>query len=316
MKILFCTYSFVDYGMDTLFDGLCRALGSENVFDYPEKPSLHSEKRNSYLWYPSFFEYPIVKTDEEKIDMLVNGEIDAVIVGCRSTSDFREGRYGADNKDNFLELLRLKKTPVFLVDYDDSSGINYALIDELKPLIYFKREYLKDTEYLPIITPLSFSYSEKYIPENVATTRANTLFWAGKTYPNREPFIKAYEEIHGRRRFNKWKQDKYSQKLLLNRIGLNLKGFGSDTVRYWELPAHGTLLLSQRLDIVIENDFVDGESALFFDTVEEMKSKVRFCMNNGSYADSIRSKGHEHFKKFHTSKARAEQLLYKIKKVI
>ena len=63
MKILFFAYTFKDYGMDVLFDGLCRALGNENVFEYPNKTFLHVEDSGMY---PNCFSYPIVKSDPEK----------------------------------------------------------------------------------------------------------------------------------------------------------------------------------------------------------------------------------------------------------
>lgn len=311
MKILFCTYTFSDYGLDTIYDGLCKVYGAENVLEYPNKPSLHGERRNSYLWYPHFFNYQITKTDKEKIDMLRNNKFDIILVGCRRNHDFRTTREkkGNSTQQEMFNILKETNTPLFLIDQSDSDKCNIELIDELKAKLYFKREYYKDRKYDKRIVPFNFSYSD--IP--IDTKKTNSIFWAGKRYKhklyNREPYIRACEETIGKKFYNAYKQSKYSEEMANSRIGLNLKGVGNDTVRYYEIPAHKALLFSQKLDIVIENDFKDGETAIFFRNIDEMKEKLKYCLKNKDYVDRIRNAGYEHFKKYHTSKVRAKQLI-------
>lgn len=315
MKILFFAYTFKDYGLDVLFDGLCCVLGSENVFDYPNKDFLHGEIRHRFAMYPCSFDYSITRTDPEKIEMLRNGEFDAVFVGCRSERELR-GVMG-----EYQDIVRVlnennKGTPVFIIDQGDSSEINSRAISDLDAKLYFKRECLKNENHNPKVIPLVFSYSEKYVPANIDTERTNTLFWAGREYRRhsyRMPYLKLLENEKGEKFRGDWKQHEYSQQLLSHKIGLNLRGYGYDTVRYWEIPAHGTLLFSERLNIQIGNDFVDGETAVFFSSPEEMMEKLDYCLKNEGYVDKIRIAGFEHFKKYHTSKIRAEQIIGHIK---
>ena len=75
MRILFYTYSRVDYGADLLYDGLCRILGSENVVEQPIKPTLHGQPTGIYRWYPDLFNYPV----QEKA-----GKFDIILFACRA----------------------------------------------------------------------------------------------------------------------------------------------------------------------------------------------------------------------------------------
>jgi hypothetical protein len=316
MKILFCTYSFSDYGLDNLYDGLCQLLGYENVIEYPDKSMLHGVKDNRYAWYPQFFDYPRVMKDEQKIEMLKNNEFDIILVGCRDKTDFTDKRSYKKiaGYKQILSLLREKsKTiPIYLIDQSDAIKVNYGLIRDLNSRLYFKREYVECNN--DKIVPFSFSYSEKKIP-NIDTERLNDIFWAGtRKFGNsqRHLFLDPLEKRRGKLFFNGWKQHKYCTKLLSYQICLNLKGQGDDTVRYYEIPAHGALLFSQKLDIIIDNEFIDGKTAVFFSSPTEMMEKLQYCLNNKDYTDRIRLAGHEHFKKYHTSKIRAEQLLNRI----
>ena len=319
MKILLCTGKLVDYGLDALYDGLCRVLGSENVLEYPHKPSLHGEKDVYFRWYPALFDYPITKTDEEKVEMLKNNEFDAILVGCISSGDFRR-QQKASYKPNpllndFFELIREKsKTiPTYIVDTDDLSDINETLMKQLNYKLYFKREYSKNKTYPSSVVPLSFAYSEKYIPKNINNVRRNNVLWLGKSIESREKYLDFYSKLKDVKINNYFRQDDYRKHLLWYTIGLSLRGRGDDTVRYYEVSAHGMLLLSEKINIVIENDFKDGETAVFFDSVEELKEKLDYCLANPEYANKIAKAGREWLLKYHTTTARAQEMLEKMK---
>lgn len=328
MKILFCNYNQPDYGLDTLYDGLCQLLGPENVLDYPHKPALHGSNAECLLYYPdlinypTFFAYPTYKTDDEKLTMLKNNEFDIILVGCNNDSGFWDSLPPKINPIIHQLLSDAPRTiPVILIDQGDnaesSSKVNIGLIKKYHARLYFKREYLKNKIYPSMVVPLNFSYPRRHMAISIDTKRANILFWAGKAYPQehyRIPYLKRLEKMEGTILFSDcFKQDEYLKQLSSYKIGLNLRGYGYDTVRYYELPAHGALLFSERLNIVIENDFKDDETAVFFDSPEEMTDKLQYLLKNESYVDKIRIKGHEWFKKYHTSKRRAKQLIDKIK---
>lgn len=305
MKILYYIPSFLDYGLDTLFDGLVQLLGPENALEYPHKPVLHGEKQKKLGWYPCFFDHPIVATDSQKIAMLQNNEFDIILIGCRLNTEFPP--------DEFISLIQEKSKiiPTYLIDQGDESGINSKLIEQFHPRLYFKREFFADQISDQNIVPLSFSYSNCYLPQHISGERTHELFWAGKSDTARQPYLKICQDLRGSP-FCGYPQVRYREKLLSNTIGLNLRGWGWDTVRYYEVPAHGMLLFSQKPNIVIENAFKDGENSVMFESPEEMTEKLNYCLKNRSYVDKIRLAGHEWFTRYHTSKMRAKQMIDKI----
>lgn len=322
MKILFCTYSYPDYGLDTIFAGLCEVLGSENVFDYPTKPTLHGAQANSFANYPLHHNFPSPTSDELKLEMLRQGTFDVILIGCRTDSAFWNGRrehLPAENPKISDPIQSASvKIPTFLIDQSDYCSTDYVaeLIKRFHALKYFKREYLRNQKYPDYIAPLSFSYTPNTDVLSVDTPRSNDIFWAGRGYRNRSPYLEILTEVTKNNFSDKCSQSEYIQKMLSSKIGLSLKGYGNDTVRYYEIPAHGTMLFSEKLDIMIENDFVDGKTAVFFDSPEEMKEKLEYFINNPSKIERIRIAGHKWFTKFHASRSRAEQLIAKIKSTI
>ena len=80
-------------------------------------------------------------------------------------------------------------------------------------------------------------------------------------------------------------------------------------MRYWEVPAHGALLLAERPPIEIAHNFVDGVHAVFFDDLPDLKAKVTYLMDHPEACAAIAQAGHTHLKEFHTGTTRAQQLL-------
>lgn len=308
MKILFYVQTESDYGPDTIYDGLCRVIGSENVLEYPHKPNYHSEKVGRYLHYPCLFDYPIHMTDAEKKEMLKNNEFDCIIIACRvePNPDHWDIRYQGE----FYELLKekSKNIPTFLLDQGDLMGKKDRVAEELNCVAYFKRECTSSDG----VVPLSLAYSDKYIENNPDPERTNPLFWAGTFNSYRKNLLYACGDLINR---NRYSQEEYRQELLRAKIGLCVRGFGFDTVRYYEVPAHRALLFAQRLPIIIDNNFIDGESAIFFETPEELKEKLNFLLNHDDLVEKIRHKGYDHYKQFHTSTARAGKILETIKQL-
>ncbi|HCQ31618.1 TPA: hypothetical protein DIU27_04540 [Candidatus Collierbacteria bacterium] len=316
MKILFCTFHFPDYGLDTLYSALYEHLGAENIFEYPEKGILHGEKHNRYVNYPNFFQLEKTRTDAEKFEMLKRDEFDYLLVGCRAFAHYTYHRNrNRHYDDDFYALLKEKSliVPTILVDQGDDPGINHDLIKELHAKLYFKREFKKENALDRMIIPFNFSYPE--VPHDIHSNYILDVFWAGKVNPSREPYVLAAEELLNTKFYNRYRQSAYRKTLAEYKIGLNLKGLGDDTVRYYEIPAYGALLFSQKLSIVIENDFKDGETAIFFDGIDEMKEKLLFCLHHERYVDKIRLAGYRWFTKYHSNKVRATQFMEKIQQV-
>ena len=69
------------------------------------------------------------------------------------------------------------------------------------------------------------------------------------------------------------------------------------------------MLLAERPPIRIPHNFIDGETAVFFDDLPELEEKLTYYLAKPQEAARIAAAGHRHFLKYHTTAARAGQLL-------
>lgn len=94
----------------------------------------------------------------------------------------------------------------------------------------------------------------------------------------------------------------YGQSLLFH----GLRELGYHVVDY---PLRGAVLCRMPSPIQIPNDFEDGVNCIEFTTAGELLEKVNHYLNDKLGYNSLRAKSLEHFKKFHTTAARAKQML-------
>lgn len=307
LRVLFLIHPRPHYELDVLYDGLCAVLGADAVVEYPWKKTLHGEVRDEFRNYPCTFDRPGTRIPmEDLLAQLREGHFDLVLFGDMDMA-MPPGMARA-----FVEAAG--NTPVFLVDGEDDMRNNRpALLDYLGVASvagYFKREMLAGVDYGPNAFPLPFAYADGRIPRDVDGERPHDLFWAGnRVYGLRRLYLEHVEERFGRRLDAAYTQEEYAEALLTHRIGLSFPGFGYDTVRYWELPAHGCMLLSERLPMVIPYDFEDGKSAVFFDDVDSLDERLGHYLTHLEEASAIARAGRAHLLEHHTGEARARHLL-------
>ena len=101
---------------------------------------------------------------------------------------------------------------------------------------------------------------------------------------------------------------------ILNRskIAVSVSGAGTDTFRYWEIPYHGALLASSRPPTLIPDNFVDGESAVFYDDPEDLVVKLRALLADEPRLSRIAAAGQTLCQEKHTAAARARYVLEKM----
>lgn len=109
---------------------------------------------------------------------------------------------------------------------------------------------------------------------------------------------------------------KYNDILARSCISVSVMGAGYDCARFWEIPATRTLLLSQRLPIRLPHPFIDGETAVFFDTADELRARVAELESGKLDWQAIAQAGYDHLCAYHTSAARAGQLLEVVEEAI
>jgi hypothetical protein len=305
-RILVITHDDSDYGMDSLYDGLCTVLGKENVVEFPWKATLHGQANEEALNYPCVFDYPGDPMHPEAIEQqLRDGRFDLILFADVVQMAYR------DFVRRFLDAA--PDLPVVVYDpWDDNHLLLPMVLEYLgRPSVaaYFKREMIAGFDYGPNSFSLPFGYPDRLVPDRIDTPRTQDLFWAGKRVFGTRSLYLDYLQARGHDLTRRYSQEEYRQAIATARVGLSFFGFGYDTVRYWELPAHGVMLLAERPPLRIPHNFVDGESALFFDDLPELEERLAYVFAHPRECAEIAQAGAAHFLKHHTASARARQFL-------
>jgi hypothetical protein len=308
-RILFITHPEPHYGLDLLHDGLCRCLGPECVTEFPHKPSLHGITPHSLAHYPCAFDWPAgLGVTPNPLDLLRAGEFDLVLHGDSG------GELPVAVVLPLLEAARTRGIPVIHVDaMDECMDYRATLTPALGGFafdLYFKREMAEFMEYAPAAAPLPFSFSQSKVRPH-DSLRSLPFFWAGvRQFGFRRLYLDHLEKRLDTRLDISYPPDAYAERMSSSLIGLSLHGKGFDTVRYWELPAHGCMLLAQRPPIHIPHNFVEGESAVFFDSLSDLEEKLAWYLEQPEECARIARAGELHYLAHHTSEARARQFLH------
>jgi len=295
------------FGMDILYDGLRSVLGDDGVVEFPWKPTLHGQGPKEQANYPCLFDHPGELLDVEALAaQLRAGRFDLMLFCDLEQETARD--------DVRALLAAAGDVPLFIVDAQDDPVDNRPeALDHLGRAScrgYFKREMLACCRYGPRAYPLPFAYPDAQAPPDVSGPRDRAVFWAGhRRFGLRRLYLERVEALLGGALDTHYAPEAYLQAVRSSRIGINIFGFGYDTVRYWELPAHGCMLLSERLPIRIPHNFSDGVSAVFFDDTRDLEDKLRHYLAHPDQAAAIAAAGHAHLRQHHTASARARQLL-------
>ena len=130
------------------------------------------------------------------------------------------------------------------------------------------------------------------------------------------PFAKLRAKLKGDRylsdaeRGTKLSSDEYYRLLHRSKMALSIRGGGFDTLRYWEIVASKTMLISERPDIVIPDNFVDRQHAVFCrPDLRDLTELVHFYAAHDGEREAIAARGHAHLLAFHTCERRAEYFM-------
>jgi hypothetical protein len=214
-------------------------------------------------------------------------------------------------------------TPLFILDMWDECGDMHDVLLERDGLThvagYFKREMISGCPYPEHTWPLLFSYPEDRLPATLSWENRDGILWAGKLMGGARKLQLGWLEKElplvveaG----TPYTATAYAKRVQDHLMGISLPGNGFDTVRYWELPAHGTLLLAERPPLAIPHAFEDGKHAILFETVSELRDKARYYLahREEAIAIAIAKAGHGHLREYHTGSARARQCIGQIQK--
>jgi hypothetical protein len=292
--VLFITSPKIDFLQDIIHEGLDELLGPERVICYPYK----DYSRFQYNLYPESAQKRPHRMPVGRLRLLeTRDSVDAVVVGSIRGQAVETW---AELQDEFTHC------PVAILhgeERDDPwpDGIRYTH--------RFKMDLLPEQSE-PDLFPLPLAAPARVmLPEDLPRD-IDVSFVARSTQGirrqcaealSREGFLVLMDADLPREQFC-W---------ILNRskIAVSTSGAAHDTFRYWEIPYHGALLLSQRLPILIPDNFVDGRSAVFFDTPEEMTARIHELLADPDRLAEIAANGRRLSHEKHTAKARARYML-------
>jgi glycosyltransferase involved in cell wall biosynthesis len=86
-------------------------------------------------------------------------------------------------------------------------------------------------------------------------------------------------------------------------------GMGFDTVRYWEIPYSGSVLISRRPRTLIPNNLKEDKHAFFFDNLKELKRHIEYIIEVPDIAIKIGREAREFVMKFHSPESRARMII-------
>lgn len=281
MRVCVASHGSPDYLIDIVADGMIRLLGRDKVaLDY------NVRRHGAYPHLLEGFATP---------DPFRPDDADVLVASTR-TLPAVEGW-----------MTRNPGKRVALVDGEDGAWImNEAWPPRVH--VYFKREVLAEGTYHPNVRPLPMAAVPEPMPK-VEGPRKGVFCLVRATHPSRTPvtqILASLGQIQPRPNITK---DEFNMRMASALVGVSARGVGWDTYRYWETAYFGAALVSQRLPIVIPGNFVEGEEALFFDGMEDLRSKVAGLLQDPEAAIRLGEAGRAACLARHLSVNRARTVL-------
>lgn len=326
MKILFICSKEFDYAQDLAYAGLVKILGANNVTEYPWNIKYHLPVKEypKNLGYHAFsLRWPL--KDFRAFDVVVLAAVKP------------------DALHTYASILpAIKNKPVLFIDGGDDeatggdyyrlkAGNEFEAVVKQKPFdIILKREYIPSLHDAPgniFPFPFSFPYNIDITTKTEAEKKYGVSFWGRQWPPVRE---KALQLLSGKydcdangtilnqdfstyRRKGKF----YLEELAACKIVLNFRGGGWDTMRYWEAPACGSFMISQRPQITIPNNFEDGKHLVWCDdSLDDLLEKIDYYLERPDERERIARNAKAHLERYHLNTNRAAFILEKAKGVL
>lgn len=322
MKVLFVGSSKYDYLQDLTYNGLVKVLGHRSVVEAKTILRYHFPLKK----YPKDLGYEGL--DFSFLFKSVNSKYDLVVVASAKPDCFELYEKIIPNLDASIKTV--------FIDGGDNPEIGGDFIRLRCPEIYkritnvrpfdciFKREYLKNKEYEQSIFPLPFSVqSSKYPVIKVDTFNYDVAFWAVESDPIRTAVLKFLENRFDcasngtvqNQNFHSYarKGQFYFEELKKTKISLNFRGTGWDTLRFWEIMGLKSFMISQRMQIQIPNDYIEGKEIIHCaDDLSDLEELCNYYLKHEDKRQSIIEKAFEKTNAFHTVECRAKYILEKV----
>lgn len=321
MKILFINSLSFDYLQDLCFSGLMKLVGSSSIVHWPANrkfivPLKQYPKNIGFrkdAWRTAGFFIP--KPSEFDLVILASCHPDAFRAYIRLASHIPASVPtvfidGGDFPEIGGDLQRLGQ-PQLLPEALAIRDFDHV----------FKREYLLDVQFSDNVYPLPLAFNFSMLPTvSLSEKKYEVTFWATQSAPIRTEALQLLQDQfdcyeNGTRlnqTFNEYprKGIRYLEELSASRIALNFRGTGWDTLRYWEIPATGSFMISQRPGIRIPNNFNENEHLVFCnDNLEDLLDKCKYFLDHAERREAMARAAFAHAHKYHSDVSRAQTIL-------
>ncbi|HEY5602610.1 MAG TPA: glycosyltransferase [Gammaproteobacteria bacterium] len=323
MKILYINSHSADYVQDLTYSGLVKLFGVKNVIDYHWNQKYHVP----YKKYPKNLGYVTGSFLPSIVNLPVK-HFDIVMVGSAKVDCF-------ETYFNFMDKIPAA-VPVVFIDGGDQAVIGrdltiygrtelYHAAIEKRPFdLMFKREMLIGQDYGENVFPLPMSFNMDRVGKLPTEKKYAVSFWAVESHPIRVQALDLLSpqfdcKANGTERnqkFSKYKRkgEFYLQELARCKIVLNFRGGGWDTMRYWEVPAVGSFMISQQPQFNIPNNFVNEQHVVFCrDDLSDLLELCGYYLKNNEARERIAANGKNHLLQYHTDVKRAEYIMQTIR---
>lgn len=331
MKVLYLvpnTKHSHDYGVDFLYHGLCNVLGQENVYDWPERDTLHRDPRVRFdeCNYDSDQCWP--KRGYGLWDIVPL--LDLVIISIQPHAAYTRGcGYEVPEQVAGVCLSLPRYLPIVAVDSSDemthTAGF-YTQVAGRTLAAYFKRELPKDAHWG---LPLPLCYPADRAPDPLPE-KLNRVFYCAESHGTSAPSVSrgmianSLMELpvdnrlvrlhHGLK--CRTHPDQYHAEMARSLVGVSWNGVANwDGNRTWEQFAYGLCQVIERPRIRIPNCPREGEHCFYADRPEHVGRMVADLLRMPDVAKQVGRQGHEWFKLHHSSEARARYFLEMVERV-
>jgi len=283
MRIAVYSRSSPDYLVDIVTDGLVRMLGRSNLhLAYSIPPVRDLTTRQLFIGFEGPNEFPIE-------------EADILVASVRGTMELAES------------WIKKTRGRFVVLDGDDDDQIKEPYREIAH--VYFKREYLADRKYRMNVCPLPFGAIPEALPPEIKPRRG--VYFRGLHH--RHPMRAEVAKILTHRGFKVSQsgipKEDYNAALAASLVGVSVPGAGYDTYRYWETAYFGCALLSQRLPILIPDNFRDGEEAVFWGSTADFEAALVSLLEHPEKAAAIGDAARTACLERHLSVHRAQTVL-------
>lgn len=263
-------------------------------------------------------------TDDEIFNMIRNNEFSLIVLnGCRW--------HGAAALSELQATFGSALPPVVICDHDDYVHIRWDFFDTFKPLLYFKRSFVRsghtDTRSNSVIKPLPFSsmWDVQWVPWNEREIDVFCVF--GSTQVMRRRFREVTLEItqqfpHLRVMSaigHPMNHPEYLLTLAKSKIVIDQQSFGTDTLRFWEASSSGCCLISDfnvftpPTEILPETHYYkydnDTSAAGNQQNFIRFRTELTKAIENDAETEKRAKALHDNVRNYHTNAAHAKYII-------